>query len=196
MSALIDKLDEKTRKILLPMKISNWESIPYSEGLNCPNLDCTNKSYSDDARDIIGWCETPYGFMQVCECKRCFTKYRMHGFPGDKFSWSSFLMSFMPRIERQGGVTNSHTHEPYWFDEKLLENGKTVVIESNAGKYIVLCLQYDKANKSLATVHCLSSDGIFQKGINISLEGCKVKNASVKEEIKLYSAYLKNKEQK
>lgn len=120
----------------------------------------------------------------------------MHGFPGDKFSWRSFLMSFMPRIERQGGVTNSHTHEPYWFDDKLLENGKTVVIESNAGKYIVLCLQYDKANKSLATVHCLSSDGIFQEGINISLEGCKVKNASVKEEIKLYSAYLKNKKQK
>ena len=129
MSALIDKLDEKTRKILLPMKISNWESIPYSEGLNCPNPDCTNKSYSDDARNILGWCETPYGFMQVCECKRCFSKYRMHGFPGDKFSWSSFLMSFMPRIERQGGVTNSHTHEPYWFDDKLLENGKTVIIE-------------------------------------------------------------------
>ena len=72
-------------KEMLPMKISNWESIEYSEGLNCPNENCDNKSYDDYARNIIGWCDTPYGYMMVCECKKCFTKYRFHGTIGDKF---------------------------------------------------------------------------------------------------------------
>lgn len=52
------------------MKISNWESIEYSEELNCPNENCDNKSCSCHARNIIGWCDTPYGYMMVCECKK------------------------------------------------------------------------------------------------------------------------------
>ncbi len=80
---------------MLPMKISNWEHIPYSEGINCPNPDCDNKSYHDDARNILGWCETPYGFMEVCECKKCFTKYRFHGTSGDKFDFKNFAMGFL-----------------------------------------------------------------------------------------------------
>lgn len=70
--------DKSIMEEMLPMKISNWESIPYSEGINCPNENCDNKSY-DDARNIIGWCDIPYGYMMVCECKKCFTKYRFHG---------------------------------------------------------------------------------------------------------------------
>lgn len=50
------------------MKISNWESIEYSEGICCPNPECDNDGYYDDARNILGWCETPSGFMYVCEC--------------------------------------------------------------------------------------------------------------------------------
>lgn len=38
---------------MLPMKISNWESIEYSEGINCPNENCDNKSYDDDARSAL-----------------------------------------------------------------------------------------------------------------------------------------------
>ena len=82
---------DKELQIMLPMKISNWESIPYSEGLNCPNPECTNKSYDDEARSILGWCETPYGFMQVCECKKCFAKYRMHGFEENSFIDEGFI---------------------------------------------------------------------------------------------------------
>lgn len=85
---------------MLPMKISNWESIEYSEELNCPNENCDNKSYNDDARNIIGWCDTPYGYMTVCECKKCFTKYRFHGIVGDKFDFDNFAFTFMMRVKR------------------------------------------------------------------------------------------------
>lgn len=37
--------DKSLMEEMLPMKISNWESIEYSEGLNCPNENCDNKSH-------------------------------------------------------------------------------------------------------------------------------------------------------
>lgn len=81
---------------MLPMKISNWESIKYSEGICCPNPECDNDGYYDDARNILGWCETPSGFMYVCECNKCFTKYRYHGVTGsDKFNFNKFARSFL-----------------------------------------------------------------------------------------------------
>lgn len=39
---------------MLAMKISNWESIEYSEGICCPNPECDNDGYYDDARNILG----------------------------------------------------------------------------------------------------------------------------------------------
>lgn len=86
-------------KEMLPMKISNWESIVYSEELNCPNKECDNKSCHSEARNIIGWCDTPYGYMMVCECKKCFTKYRFHGTIDGKFDFDNFADNFMMRIE-------------------------------------------------------------------------------------------------
>ena len=91
--------DKSIMEEMLPMKISNWESIEYSEGLNCPNENCDNKSYHDDARNIIGWCDTPYGYMMVCECKKCFTKYRFHGTTGDRFDFDNFAFYFMMRTK-------------------------------------------------------------------------------------------------
>lgn len=83
-------------KLMLPMKISNWESIKYSEGICCPNPECDNDGYYNDARNILGWCETPSGFMYVCECNKCFTKYRFHGVTGsDKFNLNKFARSFL-----------------------------------------------------------------------------------------------------
>lgn len=52
------------------MKISNWESIPYSVGLQCPNGD--DGSLMDGKSKVIGWCDTPKGLMKVCECQVCF----------------------------------------------------------------------------------------------------------------------------
>lgn len=53
------------------MKISNWESIPYSVGLQCPNGD--DGSLMDGKSKVIGWCDTPKGLMKVCECQVCFS---------------------------------------------------------------------------------------------------------------------------
>lgn len=86
---------------MLPMKISNQESIEYSEGLNCPNENCDNKSCSCHARNIIGWCDTPYGYMMVCECKKCFTKYRFHGTIDGKFDFENFADNFLMRVEME-----------------------------------------------------------------------------------------------
>ena len=47
------------------MKISNWESIPYSMGLQCPNSD--DGSLMENKSKVIGWCDTPRGLMKVCE---------------------------------------------------------------------------------------------------------------------------------
>lgn len=93
--------DKSIMEEMLPMKISNWESIEYSEGLNCPNEKCDNKSCSCHARNIIGWCDTPYGYMIVCECKKCFTKYRFHGTIGGKFDFENFADNFLMRVEME-----------------------------------------------------------------------------------------------
>ena len=93
--------DKGTLREMLPMKISNWESIEYSEELNCPNEECDNKSFYDDARNIIGWCDTPYGFMIVCECKKCFTKYRFHGTIVGKFDFEKFAFDFMKHVGKK-----------------------------------------------------------------------------------------------
>lgn len=45
---------------------------------------------------FLGWCETPSGFMYVCECNKCFTKYRYHGVTGSyKFNFNKFASSFL-----------------------------------------------------------------------------------------------------
>lgn len=93
--------DKSLMEEMLPMKISNWESIEYSEGLNCPNEECDNKSCSFHARNIIGWCDTPYGYMMVCECKKCFTKYRFHGTIDGKFDFENFADNFLMRVEME-----------------------------------------------------------------------------------------------
>ena len=36
--------DKSIMEEMLPMKISNWESIEYSEGICCPNPECDNVS--------------------------------------------------------------------------------------------------------------------------------------------------------
>lgn len=78
------------------MKISNWESIPYSVGLQCPNGD--DGSLMEGKSKVIGWCDTPKGLMKVCECQVCFSKFRYHGFHG---SLEAFLNSLEEDIVYQ-----------------------------------------------------------------------------------------------
>lgn len=39
-------------------------------GINYPNM---------DKPQLVGWCDTEWGFMMIVECPHCFTKYRFHG---------------------------------------------------------------------------------------------------------------------
>lgn len=101
--------DKSIMEEMLTMKISNWESIKYSEGICCPNPECDNDSYYNEARNILGWCETPSGFMYVCECNKCFTKYRYHGVTGSyKFNFNKFASSFLLSVLLQKDKDGRH----------------------------------------------------------------------------------------
>lgn len=84
------------------MKISNWESIPYSVGLQCPNGD--DGSLMEGKSKVIGWCDTPKGLMKVCECQVCFSKFRYHGFHGS-------LEAFLNSLEEDCGYNNWQAQE-------------------------------------------------------------------------------------
>lgn len=64
------------------------EDIPYAKNLGCSCGYATyfqNRSY-----DVVGYCDTPQGFMMVCECPKCFEKYRHHISTQGKFDIDSF----------------------------------------------------------------------------------------------------------
>lgn len=82
--------DQITAK-LLAMKISNWESIPYSNTLQCPNDD--DGGLDDGNKIYIGWCDTPWALMKVCECPICHQKYRFHGVLQERWNLEQFLVN-------------------------------------------------------------------------------------------------------
>lgn len=64
---------------ILP-KITQWEAIPYVADLMCK--DCEMSGFSEPGirkPNLVGWCETDYGFQAVFECTECGSKYRFHG---------------------------------------------------------------------------------------------------------------------
>ena len=65
-------------------KYSQYEHIPYAKGLTCECGRCDFKLY-DSPDDpgfvkplIVGWCDTPIGFMGIFECPVCGHKFRFH----------------------------------------------------------------------------------------------------------------------
>lgn len=74
---------------LLALKISNWESIPYSNTLQCPNGD--DGRFVDFNKIFIGWCDIPNGLMKVYECPVCHQKYRFHGTINERWDLNLFL---------------------------------------------------------------------------------------------------------
>lgn len=80
---------------ILP-KIIQWETIPYSAGLNCKcgRCDLAYAAWDKEGRyikaNIIGWCETSWGLMAVFECPECHYKFRCHTSTGSKFDMDEF----------------------------------------------------------------------------------------------------------
>lgn len=78
--------DEMLNRIL-SMKIGEYSHIPYVNDFNCPDCGKTGEGYihipggyvEKPKPILIGWCETPNGFMKVYECPECFAKFRYHG---------------------------------------------------------------------------------------------------------------------
>ena len=58
----------------------------------CPEC---RKSYVNETTptskpNMVGWCETEYGYMIILECPFCFAKFRTHANTGDKFDLGDF----------------------------------------------------------------------------------------------------------
>lgn len=77
-------------------KLANYESYEYSKLLECPECGRSGElNYRDKDKSIlVGWCETPQGFMYVKECPYCGTKYRFHGTTSERFNYYGFLQNF------------------------------------------------------------------------------------------------------
>lgn len=63
---------------ILP-KISQYESIAYSAEYCCPDCGKSGIGKRGNCKcNLVGWCETPSGYMVVCECPVCGSKFRFH----------------------------------------------------------------------------------------------------------------------
>ena len=72
-------MKSKTPLLDILPKITQWESIPYAADLMCQNCDKTGFVNAEEGYpNLIGWCETNYGYMAVFECPECGNKFRFH----------------------------------------------------------------------------------------------------------------------
>ena len=66
---------------ILP-KIPEYRDIEYARDFICPECEKSGIGIAGNGRQkptLVGWCDTPYGYMVVLDCPSCFTKYRFHG---------------------------------------------------------------------------------------------------------------------
>lgn len=100
-------------------QISNYEAIPVVKDFICPYCNGSGDGFHHvpgegyvslpEAR-IIGYCETPSGFMCIYECTQCFKKFRYHGCTSDRWDKEKFLVrSVFPvakcQEKKYGGLT-------------------------------------------------------------------------------------------
>lgn len=107
---------EKITAKLLAMKISNWDSIPYSVALQCPNGD--DGDFADGNRTLVGWCDTPGGLMKVYECPFCHQRHRFHGVMQERWNLRSFLANLYrerklsDRLKERRSKNEGELYEP------------------------------------------------------------------------------------
>jgi len=96
---------------ILP-KLSQWQNTPYVPDFSCP--DCGRSALlgkeccclAESKPNLIGWCETPNGYMMVFECPICFAKYRFHCNTGNKLDKKNFEISVLDIIETDSAIEN------------------------------------------------------------------------------------------
>ena len=59
--------------------------LDYSQAVEVKDFQCPEcgksgiDGWKQDKPNLVGWCDTEWGFMMIVECPHCFTKYRFHG---------------------------------------------------------------------------------------------------------------------
>lgn len=91
-----DKIAFHSEETLLKYKISNYDSYEYTKLLECPECGKSSEfEYNGKNKSIlVGWCETPQGFMFIKECPICGTRYRFHGTTTERNDYYRFLENF------------------------------------------------------------------------------------------------------
>lgn len=97
------------KKKLIALKVSDYETIPYSSSLDCPNGD--DGGLLSGNRKTVGWCDTPNGLMVVKECTICHQKYRYHGTFKERWNLDEFLENLLDTLELEDKFsTKIHKH--------------------------------------------------------------------------------------
>ena len=81
------QIDIANEKYNVP-KIAQYANIKHSKHLCCA---CGYADYSRKySYEIVGFVDTPQGYMIVCECPKCFDKYRHHIGTTGRYNLESF----------------------------------------------------------------------------------------------------------
>ena len=100
----MNKIAFHTEDELKRYKISNYDSYTYTKYLECPECGIGSEIVYDTRKKqsiLVGWCDTPQGFMMISECPDCGTRYRFHGTTTERFDYYKFLENFSLRLYMQ-----------------------------------------------------------------------------------------------
>ena len=100
----MNKIAFHTEDELKRYKISNYDSYTYAKYLECPECGIGSEIVYDTHKKeslLVGWCDTPQGFMMISECPNCGTRYRFHGTTTERFDYYRFLENFSLRLYMQ-----------------------------------------------------------------------------------------------
>ena len=100
----MNKIAFHTEDELKRYKISNYDSYTYAKYLECPECGIGSEIVYDTRKKqsiLVGWCDTPQGFMMISECPDCGTRYRFHGTTTERFDYYRFLENFSLRLYMQ-----------------------------------------------------------------------------------------------
>ena len=100
----MNKIAFHTEDELKRYKLSNYDSYTYTKYLECPECGIGSEIVYDTRKKqsiLVGWCDTPQGFMMISECSDCGTRYRFHGTTTERFDYYRFLENFSLRLYMQ-----------------------------------------------------------------------------------------------